>query len=256
MARVLQLLDLLAHEPHGLTLTELGQALCIPKSTFTGYLRALASDGFIIGDGQRFTLGPRAFRLAASIIGAGAGSEMIAHYVRELATATSESVGYAVADWEIGQVIYTNVANSLWPVHYRMRTGLRAPIYASAAGRVLLAFSPVAQQDEYFSRFPMKRLTANTTTDPRSVRRRLQEIRELGYSASFAEMLEDTAAIAVPVFDAFDNLSGALMIAAPLARMRRNFDQCLRETVRVGRCLAGLELPRSQAEEAGFRRTS
>lgn len=240
MSRVLSLFELLSRQRAGMSLTELGQALDVPKSTFLSSLRALTADGFLICENNLYRLGPAAFRLAGTIMSAWSTPDIIRHYLRELAQATSESVGFAIADWEIGQVIYIDAVNSTQPVHYAMRVGIRAPLYASAAGRVLLAFAPPEKRESYLSRARFKALTPSTRTTPESVLESLRSVSTKGYCASFGEMLQDTAAIAVPVFDAGNSNAGALMVAAPLNRMRSNFDFLLEQLLRAGRQASGL----------------
>lgn len=240
MGRVLALLDVLARNRDGMTLSELSLALNVPKSTFLSSLRALAADGFLINEGTLYKLGPLAFRLAGTIMAAWSLPDITRHYVRELGRLTRESVGYAIADWELGQVIYIDAVNSSQPVHYAMRAGIRAPIYASAAGRVLLAFAPEDRQRAYLSRAPFKSLTPGTRTTKDDILKSLQTISDLGYCASFGEMLKDTAAIAAPVFGAGDTVAGALMVAAPLSRMESNFNDLRDTLLRSARRASGL----------------
>ena len=66
-------------------------------------------------------------------------------------------------------------------------------------------------------------------------------------------MLKDTAAIAAPIFDGNDVIVGALMLAAPIDRMRQNFDKLLAELLRCARQASGLApegegMPRLEAQ--------
>jgi DNA-binding IclR family transcriptional regulator len=240
MSRVLRLFDLLARQREGMTLSELSVALEVPKSTFLASLTALVSDGFLLNQGKVYTLGPSAFRLAGTIMAGFSMPDIVRYYVRDLGRATNESVGFAIADWEIGQVIYTDAVNSTQPVHYAMRVGIRAPLYASAAGRVLLAYAPAERQEAYFKRARFRQLTPATRTTPAAIRESLDAIVDQGYCASFGEMLRDTAALSVPIFDAAGANIGALMVAAPLTRMETNYQFLLDQLIRCGRQASGL----------------
>jgi len=240
MSRVLRLFDILAHHRGGMTLSALSQALDVPKSTFLSSLRPLVADGFLLCEGNLYRLGPNAYRLAGSVLASWSLPELIRPFVKALASATGESVGFGIADWEIGQVIYTDAVNSIQPVHYAMRAGLRAPLYVSAAGRVLLAHARPEQRAEYFSRTQFKALTPVTKISVPAIEETLDAVRRLGYCASFGEILRDTASIAVPVFDSSDAVIGALMVAAPLDRMRITYRVLLSEVVRAGRQASGL----------------
>jgi len=197
IARVLQLFGVLARSHRAMTLTALSAALGAPKSTLLGSLRGLVADDFLINTGNDYRLGPSAYRLASSIMASWSITDIVRHHLHDLAAITKESVGFAIADWEIGQVIYADAVASLRPIHYA--------------------------------------LTKSTRTTVESITENLAQIRNQGYCASFGEMLEDTAAIAVPIFDLSRTLGGALMVAAPIERMRANYPQLLAQIVATGK---------------------
>jgi len=234
ISRVLRLLDLLAHETKGMTLSQLSVSLDVSKSTLLASLTVLVSGGFLLDTGKVYTLGPSVFRLAGRIMASSSLPEIIRRSVRDLARVTNESAGFAIADWKIGQVIYTDAANSTQPVHYAMRVGVRAPLYASAAGRVLLAYAPSSTRNNYLRKARIRRLTPATRTTQAEIKASLNTIVEQGYCASFGEMLHDTGALSVPIFDVADTVIGALIVAAPLSRMEANYTFMLRELIRYG----------------------
>lgn len=234
MSRVLDLLMLLSGKPDGLGLGELSVELSVPKSTFLDTLRGLCELQYLTLEGTKYRLGPSAYHFASRIMRNWSAPEMIRSQVKALAFETGESVGYAIADWEIGQAIYTEAVNSSQPVRYSMQAGLRAPLYASAAGRVLLAFGSETDVDSYLGRVHLRQLTGQTKTDPAAIRANLEKIRAEGYCASFGEMLRDTAAIAVPIHQPDGRCMGAMILAAPLDRMKRNLDRYLETALRAG----------------------
>lgn len=225
MSRVLRLFNLLARERNGLSLSEISTTLSVPKSTFLGTLRGLVADGFIINEGNDYRLGPQVFRLAATIMSAYSPPDVVRHYVRELASLTQESVGFGIADWESGKVIYIDAVNSTQPVHVAMRVGLTPPLYASAAGRVLMAFASDEQRENYLARAPFKKLTSKTLTTRSEIREALKVIQHQKYCISSGEMLADSAAMAAPVFDAHDQVIGAMMVGMPLSRLQGRLEQ-------------------------------
>jgi len=239
IARVLRLLELLARQRDGLTLSEVSQALDVPKSTFLASLRGLAAGGFVLHRSGVYTLGPAAFRLAGTMLTAWSAPDLVRHYVRELADATNESVGFAVADWDIGQAIYTDGVSSRQTIHYSMKPGIRVPLYASAAGRVLLAFASQDRRDVYLAHANMRALTPATKTSSSEIETALAGIADAGFCASFGEMLKDTAAIAAPVFDVQDQPLGALLVAGPLDRLQANRDRLLAELQRCAAAASG-----------------
>lgn len=235
MNRVLDLLSLLSGKPDGMTLAELSVAMSVPKSTFLDTLRGLCELHFLVHEDARYRLGSAAYHLASRIISSWSAPDMVRVEVKALARSTGESVGFAIADWDVGQAIYMEAVNSRQPVRYAMQPGLRAPLYASAAGRVLLAYAAPERRDTYLARAQFRPLTGNTRTDPQAIGANLAEIRAQGYCASFGELLSDTAAIAVPIFGPDGGIMGAMMIAAPLDRMKRSYDRFLAAVIEAGK---------------------
>lgn len=239
IGRVLDLLLLLSRHRGGLTLAEVSTEMSVAKSTFLDTLRGMCDLRYLILEDGRYRLGPVAYRLASRILLAWSAPDIVRQPLRKLANTTHESAGFAIVDWEIGQAIYTDAVNSTQPVHYAMQAGLRAPLYASAAGRVLLAYAEPEQIKSYLRRAKLKPLTPSTRTSEADILAHLEEIRQTGYCASFGEMLSDTAAISVPVFGPADQIIGAMMAAAPLDRMRTNFDALLAALITAGQEASG-----------------
>lgn len=235
ITRVLDLLKLLAGKQDGMSLAEISPAMSVPKSTLIDTLRGLCDLRYLIQQEGRYRLGPMAYHFASKIITNWSAPDMIRVQVRKLADETAESVGFAIADWEIGQAFYTDAVNSTQSVRYAMQAGLRAPLYASAAGRTLLAYADPERVDHYLAHAKLKPLTSGTRTTASAIRDNLASIRQQGYCASFGEMLSDTAALAVPVWGPGGENIGALMLAAPLDRMKVNFDRFLALILAAGR---------------------
>lgn len=234
ITRVFELMKLLARAKNGMTLAELSTALAVPKSTLIDTLRGLCDLQYLTQSDGGYRLGHGAYHFASRIVANWSAPDMIRLEIRKLALETGESVGFAIPDWEIGQVFYTEAVNSLHPVRYAMQAGIRAPLYASAAGRVLLAYADPERVDQYLAYAKLKALTDETRTSREAIRRNLEEIRQQGYCASFGEMLRDTAALAVPVHGPDGTNLGALMLAAPLDRMKRNHDRFLDAILAAG----------------------
>jgi len=252
ISRVLDLLLLLSSNRDGLTLAELSVALSVPKSTFIDTLRGLCDQLYLAQEEGRYRLGPLAFRLAGKLLSHWSAPDMVRQPLKMLARKSNESVGFAIPDWELGQAIYTDAVNSTQPVRYAMHIGVRAPLYASAAGRVLLAFGSPDRVTDYMQRTKFRALTTATRTSLQEVRAQLVEIRQTGYCASFGEMLSDTAAVAVPVFGPDDQTIGALMLAAPLDRMRSNFASLLESLVIAGKHASGIPVTQEQISRPSF----
>jgi DNA-binding IclR family transcriptional regulator len=224
MGRVLALLELLARTPVGLPLADISVALGAPKSTLLNSLRPLVADDFLVVEGVLYRLGPRAFRLAATISSAYDLPRMVRGYLRDLAGKTQESVSLAVLDLQTHRFVYIDVIESPRPVRYAVRLGMSGPLYSTAAGRVLLAHQPQRYQDDYVSKARLTALTERTNTDRNVLRAQLVEVRQLGFWVSLGESVEDSAAIAAPIFGPDGAILAAISLGAPSERLLANRD--------------------------------
>jgi DNA-binding IclR family transcriptional regulator len=243
MSRVLRLLDCLAKAPEGLSLADLSAALGTPKSTLLNSLRPLAAEGFLVTEGVLYRLGPRAFRLAADISSAWSLTQIVRGYMRQVAEATRESVALAVLDVEMRRFVYIDSIESPQPVRYATRIGMSGALYATAAGRVLLAHQPMEYQEAYLKTAKLTPLTARTNTDPEVLRRQLAQAREQGYWMSSGESVQDSAAIAAPVFGPDGQIMAALSLGAPSDRLETHRSAYMRALRDAAARASGLPPP-------------
>jgi IclR family acetate operon transcriptional repressor len=222
MSRVLRLLDVLAKSPEGLSLADLSTLLSTPKRTLINSLKPLSAEGFLVAEGNLYRLGPRSFRLAADIGSAWSLPRIVRGYLREVSEATRESVALAVLDVEMRRFVYIDSIESPQPVRYATRIGMSGPLYATAAGRVLLAFQTPQYQKAYLSGAKLVAITPKTNTDVAKLEQQLADIREQGWWLSSGEAVQDSAAVAAPIFGPDGQILAALSLGAPSERLEAN----------------------------------
>jgi len=114
------------------------------------------------------------------------------------------------------------------------RLGRRLPLYAGAAGKVLLAYMPQARREEFFANVPLLPLTPRTVTDPHGLQADLDQVRADGCAVSFGEWIEDAAGVAAPVLDQNGEALAALTISGPILRFTpENVSRYRSEALRV-----------------------
>ena len=72
-------------------------------------------------------------------------------------------------------------------IRFAIVEGQRVPIYAGAAGKVLLAFGPPELRQEYLDSEKLIPLSPNTITDAKVLAAELKKARERGYAVSRGE---------------------------------------------------------------------
>ena len=90
IARVLDLMTMLASKHDGMSLADLSAAMAVPKSTFVDTLRGLCDLGYLSHRDGRYRLGPKAYHFAGRILSNWSPPEMIRAQVQRLGAETRE----------------------------------------------------------------------------------------------------------------------------------------------------------------------
>lgn len=213
-----------------MTLARLTQDLKTPKSSLLGLLRALTQHGYLVHESNHYALGPAAHRLAMAIIPSFTLPQLARPIMRDLAQETGETAVLAVLDSELRRVVYVDKFESFSTIRYTIPIGTTRALYCTAAGRVLLAYQPEKWISEYLSSSPFEIKTPNTITDKAELKSLLENVREVGYSVTFAESSDDVAGFAAAVFDMDGRVAFALVLGAPIERGRKHAQRYLEAT--------------------------
>lgn len=220
LGRVLRTLRLLADEPDGLALAQLMVRLGAPKTSVHSLLQGLAAEGYIQRHDILYRLGPESFVLGAALIAARSLAIVATPFLRDARAQSGETVLLAVIDRLAGRLTYTQILESHKPVRYTVPVGTTRPLFATSAGRVLLAFQDDAWRREYLKTTEIRALTDKTVTDRRQLSRILDRIRASGYASTIGEVTPDVAGFAAPIFEPTGQVSAAVIVAAPIERGR------------------------------------
>ncbi len=228
----LTILETLAEHPgDGLTLTELGRAIGMHRSTLFRFLATLRARGYVERDPatDRYRLGIGALTLTASFLNNLDLRQIARPFLQDLCDRTQELVHLTRLDRD--EVVTIDRIEGKLPVSLQTDIGARRPAYCTASGKVFLAYLPAAETNRILA-LGMKRKTATTITTPEAMREHLAEARRRGYAVDDEERIEGVRCVASPIFDLDGNLTGTLSIAAPTVRTSRERMEHLGETVR------------------------
>ena len=234
--RVLDLLELLARKPHGLTHTELADTLDIPKSSLTQLVGNLQARDYLT-----FTPGPNVYMLGPALMrlvrrgqiatDLPALAQPITDRITKL-TGESSSLNL-LRDDQVQRVCGVNASH---PLQFSMTIGELAPLYAVSSGKILLALMPEAEREAYLARMKPRRITPHTITSLTTLRRELRAAARNGVAYSFEESAPGIVGSAVAVLDEERRPGGALTVAMPSvrdsARHRRTMLAALRDGAR------------------------
>lgn len=231
LVRVLRVLRLLADEPDGQTLAQLMNELGAPKTSVHSLLRGLAAEGYVQRYGALYRLGPESFVLGAALFSARSLTIVATPFLRDARAKSGETLLLAVIDPSAGRLTYTQIVESHKPVRYTVPVGTTRPLFASSAGRVLLAYQDDAWRRDYLNNGDLRAMTDRTVTDRRQLARILDQVRADGYAATIGEVSPDVAGFAAPLFEPDGQVKAALILAAPIERGRAVAEKLIRIVV-------------------------
>ncbi|WP_166459615.1 IclR family transcriptional regulator [Amycolatopsis pithecellobii] len=199
-AKVLAILDVFAGPRAVLGVTELARAIGVPKSTAHRLLSVLIESGYLRKVGGRYTLTERVFELGnrvGSVRSTGFRHRAMP-YLAGLFVGTRETVHLATMSGT--DVLYLEKLFGHSKAQCSTAVGTRRPVYATALGKAMLAFS----SDAVLSRAvqgPFHRFTNSTVRDGDRLQRRLEEVRSTGLATDHGEMHPAVHCVAAPVVD-------------------------------------------------------
>jgi len=212
--------------------SDLSRSLQLPKSVVHRTLDALLTTGLVARNPatSKYLLGPRALELGMASFGTPDLRILAEPVMRELMERTEETVtlSYRVNT----ERVYVAQVESAQPVRMTVSVGMRAPLYAGASGRAILAAMSKDDLDEYLETVELRPLTGTTLLDPASLRDVIEEARELGYAVSFGERDPWAAAAAAPITTASGYPIGSISVCGPLARFQGALVKLCAESVR------------------------
>jgi IclR family acetate operon transcriptional repressor len=244
--RTLDVLESLASRRGATGISELSQLVGLHVSTVHRLLATLVDRGYVRQDPEssRYHLGSRIFTLA-SAADLHLDLRLVARpYLERMMRNSGETANLVtVSDRE---VVYLDQVASLHLVKMFTAPGMRAPLYCTGTGKVMLAFKG-AEFAEPVLAAPMRRFTPRTIVTRDALEAELAKIRRTGYCVDNEEMEEGVRCLAVPIFDRRSDCIGAMSVSGPTTRMTSERVEKLSVTARA---IAG-ELSRQLGFETG-----
>jgi DNA-binding IclR family transcriptional regulator len=226
LVKGLKVLETLEGAETGLSLTEIAHRLRESQTVVFRLLRTLAERGYVQQDAatKRYTLGLRLWELGTRAAGRTGLVEAARPALAWLTSVTGQTSALVIL--RDTDVLYVDIVEGVEPLRFYADLGARAPAYATASGKAILAHH--ADLVPGVIRKGLRRLAPGTITRPTDLRRRLTEIRRTGLSINRGERRDDIAAVAAPIFDARGECVASISISGP----RTRFDDALEDFAR------------------------
>ena len=205
---------------------ELAAEMGVDRSTGWRLARSLQRVGWLHHDPVtgRYRLGIPLFELGTRVLDTIDVRDEARRVMTELVASTGESVDLAIRDGD--SVVFIDKIDGTHEVRAFTRSGQRARLHATAAGKVFLADMPGPELRAYLAQ-PLEARTPATITDPTELARVVEETRRRGWAINRGELHIEAGALAVPVLDATGACVAALGLNVPLSRLDEDHIQAL-----------------------------
>lgn len=242
--KVLRTFEIVASSPQELTVRDVAERLGCDKTTAYRMLVTLENAGFITRNGatKRYSLSYKVVSLSRNLLAENEVSKLIMQTLREISAVTQETLHYSVLAGKDAVLVHKVKGSQLVNVDFQI--GDRAPLHATAIGKVLLAYQDVRFIEEVISS-GLPKMASRTITDPEQLRRELFKIRSQGYAIDDHELSDSMRCIAVPVFRRGGKVDEGISISGPDSRLTPERLDELREIMlessrKLSRHLGGL----------------
>ena len=185
----------------------------MPKSSTHRYLSTLLELGLVERmHGDRFSLGVKVIELAGSFLEKSDLRNETQVVLKDLAERSGETIHLAVPSGV--EVVYIAKVESSHALAMFSHIGARLPMYCTALGKAILAFSKSEQLQLVFSQ-PLIRRTNNTITSPDALIAELDVIHSRGYAIDNEENEPGIRCVGAPIIDYTATPIAAISISAP-----------------------------------------
>jgi DNA-binding IclR family transcriptional regulator len=202
--------------PQGVS--ELSRRVGLSKNRTFRILQTLEGRGYLRKDPdtQTYQLGITLLRLA----------NQIPRRLDMYRFASTQLKALAQQSGEVAHVIMRHGEHSACVGHHeggRMlrvsdRIGQTHPLHVGASPKLFLAYAPDDERQRLLATIRLKEYTSHTITDVEILKKRLAEIRKVGYSVEEEDYEAGVCAVGAPVFNSRGTIVAGITITAPKSR--------------------------------------
>lgn len=201
----------------GLSVSQLAQALTLPRTTCLRIVHTLVAEGFLREQkGGAYVLGGGLIPLGLKALQDLDLHSQSTPVLQALTQHTGETSHLAI--WSDSRALIVNVCDSPHPLRAASRPGTRAYGNCSATGKILLSFNHLEHLSEILPEEHRARFTPHSITDLDTLRIELRRVQALGYALDNEEYHEGVRCLAAPVRNAQGEVCAAIGLTAATVR--------------------------------------
>jgi IclR family KDG regulon transcriptional repressor len=216
----LDILFLFTEDRPLLTLEEISSLSRMPKSTCYRFLNTLKKKEILELDRDqgKYRLSVRFLRFESAILNSIDLAKLSLPFLRELSKLSGETAQLVVLNNNVGVCI--EKVESTETLRVMPDKGTIIGLHGGASGKVIMAYLSEEEQDWIIREKGLTKFTPNTISDPRTLKKHLQEIRKRGYAVSDGEIYAGVKAFAAPVFNYRGKITASISLAGPRERFK------------------------------------
>ncbi|HEY5974845.1 MAG TPA: IclR family transcriptional regulator [Geobacteraceae bacterium] len=214
----LDLLEQFHDDVDELGVTELSKRLKLHKNNVFRLLATLESRGYIEQNRvtENYRLGLKTLELGQTFIKQMGLLRQSRPVLEALVKECNETTYVAILkDFHI---VYLDVVETDLTVRVVPRVGSRLPAYATAAGKVQLAYMTDEELDHYLPGKDLKRFTPNTIANRDDLKLHLKQVAEQGHAIDNEELDIGVRCVGAPIRDYTRRIIGAVSVSGPSMR--------------------------------------
>jgi IclR family transcriptional regulator, pca regulon regulatory protein len=199
LARGLIVIQAFTQQSPQMTISQLSVRTGLSRAAVRRCLYTLTKLGFAgAEDGSRYSLRPRMLTLSHTYTTSNTLATAAQPILERMSAALRESFSVATLDGEDIVYIARTQVNRVMAVD--LHIGSRLPAYCTSMGRILLAYLPTEQLEQYLAKAVLTPHTTRTITTVEKLRLALRNVRRNGYALVDQEYEVGLRSLAVPVY--------------------------------------------------------
>lgn len=213
LEQAIKILELVVlNEKSSVTLREIAEKTGLHSSTVYRYLNTFVQFDYIRRTpGGLYKPGIKLLELGNHVLSSFDLREVAHPYLVELVNQVSQTVHLAVREGD--EALYLDKVENPKTLQMRSRVGMRIPLYCTALGKVLLAYSDEGDINRYLKEVELKPQTYNTIISPLELKEELWKVKQQGYAVDNQENEQGIICVGAPIFDFTKRVVAALSVS-------------------------------------------
>lgn len=235
--RALLLLEHLATKGVSLNMSEITKFLSVNRATAQSIVNSLEAGNYVEKDPEtgKYSLGYQMYNYGSMYRHKYPFLFAIEKHIQNLGNALNAKINVMILKPNaIGLIILCKDV-SLIPT---MVHGQILPAYASACGKLLLAYLEADELQKTVDSIAFSQFTPNTVTDKETLLCQLEEFRSKGYSYENEELVMKRGCIAAPIRDMSGKVIAAVSFSSDIDRIRQNRAELTEQVVSLGKTIS------------------